>query len=306
MDEIIRPQLDLDHLYADIRRTAELVEVPYRDEVVRPVVEVYAPRFQDSVVAFRTTNHPVEQRDLSIRYVNLTLPEDDPYTRGVEHGLLQPDDHPVYRLYADVREHFSMMGNGVDISARNGMEKIWPFFSPAVSIADAYNLPSLPESVRRYDDYFKKYNLDKLSLFAIDYRHKTMNVYFVFLPPTPDAPHALETIRGMIADLDFQVPSQAELEVDRGNVMLYLTFSWDSPRCLRASFVIPHDTVDKFPAHLDPDFFEPLIAQVPTLTEPTIAGMQTAYTWDKRNYLKIEVDYTGTMVPALRRAVLGA
>ncbi len=303
MAEMLRPTVDLDQFYQDILRTSEIVGVPCNEAAISPILEAYGPRFQDSEVALRTTNRPVEKRDLSVRYVNVTLPEDNPYAIAVERGFLTPDNHPVHRLYADVRAHFSMIGSGVDSVVSHGMEKIWPFFR-GVSPEDIYKLPSIPESVQKYDDYFKKYGLNSAWLFAIDYWHKTMNIYFNLLPPGPGMPHDRETIVNMITDLGFRLPSDAEIEANRRNVMIYLTFSWDSPKCLRASFVIPHGTPEQFPAHLDP-FLADILEKVPTLSDPTIVGMQTAYTLDGSNYLKAEFDYTGTMVNALKGVVMG-
>ena len=305
MNELPKPQraLDLDQFMRDICRTAEILHVPCDQGKVQTILEAYRPRFLDSGVALRTTNHPVEQRNLSVRYLNFTLPEDNPYAVALERGLLSPDEHPVFRLYDDVRATFPIIGSGVDATVRSGMQKIWPFL-PNLALEDVYKLPSLPESVRQHDDYFKKYGLGVVSLLAIDYWHKTMNVYFNFLPPGPNMPHPKEKIAGMITDLGFELPSEAEMAINQGNVVVYYTFDWESSRCLRASFVIPHVPADKFPVHLDP-FFAEIVGQVPTLSEPVLVGLQTAYTWDKRNYLKIEFDYSGTMVQALARALLG-
>ena len=302
MAEVIRPRIELDQFYRDIRRAAEVVGVPFNEEAITPILEAFGPRFQDSEVSLRTTNHPVAQRDLSVRYVNVTLPEDNPYEVAVERGFLLPDDHPVHRLYADIRARLPMIGSGVDSVVSSGMQKIWPFVRGATP-EDIYTLPSIPPSVQQHDGYFKKYGLESAWLFAIDYKSRTMNIYFNFLPAAPGMPHDRETIVNMITDLGFRLPPDEEIEANRGNVMIYLTFSWDSPKCLRASFVIPHGPADQFP-RLDP-FLNDILDKIPTLTKPTIVGMQTAYVLDGPNYLKAEFDYTGTMVNALKGVVMG-
>lgn len=300
MEAQAKRQLDLERLSRDIATTAALCDVPYKEDVIRTILEVYEDYFLSAAVSFRTTNRPAGKRDLSIRYVDVQNPQGDPYDRALKHGFLTQEGHPIENLIPDAKTAYPILGYGIDLGASHGFEKIWPLFSEAIPIEKAYDLPAMPDSVRNYADYFAKYDLNLFSLFAVDYWHKTMNIYFPIKDPTPYPP---ERIAAMIADLGFQVPSQEELELNAQTGIIYYTFSWDSPHCERLSYGVPHMLERDFPTHLDP-LFARLYQEAPTLTDEPRCAFMTAYGPNNSDYLKIEIDYTGTMMMALGAAIM--
>jgi 6-linalyl-2-O,3-dimethylflaviolin/7-geranyloxy-5-hydroxy-2-methoxy-3-methylnaphthalene-1,4-dione synthase len=297
---VVKPpaSLDIASLFRDIQHTARVAEVPCQADKVRPILEAYQDYFTCAAVALRTTNKPPGQRELSVRYIDIEQPH-DPYAIALEHGFLTETGHPIDRFFRDVDAHYPILGYGIDLGVGHGFEKVWPLFSAALPIEDAYALPSMPASVQRYDDYFKTYDLRLFSLFAIDYWHKTMNIYFPVKKPGAYPP---DRVAEMIADLGCQVPDDEELALNAQTGIIYLTFSWDSDRCERLSFGVPHVPKAQFPTHLDPVFAR-LFDDTPVRADEARGAFMTAYAPDNRDYLKIEIDYTGTMFNALGAAI---
>lgn len=291
-------KLDLDRLCTDLEVIAEMTEVQINQEVVQKILDAYGEHFEQGGVAFRTTNHPKGKRELCLRYLNAN--PHNPYAIALEHGLLTKVGHPIERLYADANERYPMICRGIDVGVTHGIEKIWPLFNVAVPVKDLFEIPSMPESVKSYADHFAKYDLKLFEGFAINYYQKSMNIYFLINRPGQYPP---ERCAEMIRDLGFTVPSDDELAINAKTGIIYHTFTWESPRCERLSFGVPHVPVpsDPYPGRLHP-VFERLCNEMPVVAPQRKAAISTAYLADhSKDYLKIEVDYTGTFA-----AVLGA
>jgi hypothetical protein len=296
----IKQKLDIQELYQNIEIVADLVDVPVDRDQVRRILDVYREQFQWGAVSFRTTTKPVGKRELSVRYIDIEH-DHDPYAMALEHGLLAKEDHPIDRFLDDARTHYPMMAHGVDIGVSHGIEKIWPLFNAALPVDDLFKLPSMPAAVKHYTDHFAKYDLKLFTLFAIDYYNKSMNIYFPIKYPGQYPP---ERCADMISDLGFTVPSPEELAINATTGIIYYTFTWESLKCERLSFGVPHVPVDQFPSHLHP-VFERMCSKMPLVAPERKASIQTAYLPDSRkDYLKIEVDYTGTMMMALGATIM--
>ena len=287
----------LDDLYTDIVRTAGLVGVTCNKAAAWPVLEAYEEFFTGSAVAFRATSKPQPASDLSVRYLDMEKPH-DPYAIAVDHGLYTPQGHPVEAVLPELREHFPMLGYGIDMGVKHGFEKIWPFFVTAISMEQAYTLPSFPASVKAHAEYFARYDLKWFSLMALDYWKKTLNIYFMVNKPGLFPPDKVE---GMIWDLGFRVPSAQELEYNSRVVGVYYTFSWDSPLVERMSFGMAA-AADQVPLSLTP-VYEPIVTQAPFQTDERKFVYATCYT-RHYDYYKIEMDYTGTIADALMQSVV--
>ncbi|MBN1563450.1 MAG: hypothetical protein JXA10_06415 [Anaerolineae bacterium] len=298
----IQTNVDIQELYRHIEIVAEMAEVPVDQEQVKRILNVYQAQFEQGAVSFRTTTKPVGKRELSVRYIDVEN-DHDPYAMALDNGLLTEEGHPIERLLADAREQYPMMCYGVDVGASHGIEKIWPLFDAALPVEDLFKLPSMPESVRAYTDHFAKFDLELFTLFAIDYHNKSMNVYFPIKYPGQYPP---ERCAEMISDLGFQVPDDEELAVNAHTGIIYYTFTWESPQCERFSFGVPHVPVpsEQFPMHWHP-VFERLCNEMPVLAPERKASVQTAYLPDSsKDYRKIEIDYTGTMMMALGATIM--
>lgn len=287
----VKPTPDYEAFCRDVETTARIAGTPADMTLVREILQVYWDHCSAGWLSFRTTNKP--DRELSVRYIDFTIPH-DPFAMALEHGYLTQNGHPVYKLMTDMAAQYPMLGYGVDVGADYGIEKIWPFVRKPVPVDDLNSVPSMPASLRSYSDYFKKYNLKWTSLYAIDYRHKSMNIYFMF----PEPRLSTDQVAHMISDLGFAVPSQEELEVNTRVGALYYTFTWDSPRCERVSYAVPHAPASQFPMHWDP-IFARMMRETPTLLNEKCGCIMTAYTPDHGHYLKIEMDYSGQVYSML-------
>lgn len=289
----------LETLRQDIETAAQICEVtPLKDQYV-PVLSAYERFFTGSAVAMRTTSHPVGKRDLDFRYVD-TVREYDPYPLAVQQGFLVPDGHPIYDLLPALNDRLSFCGYGIDVSVTHGLRKIWPFMETRTTIEDVCSIAALPDSVRNAMDYYKKYNLGTVSLLALDYVSRTVNLYCfaggreLFTP---------EKVTGQIADLGFTVPSEEEILTDATAASIYLTFNWDSPDIVRLSYVLPVP-LEHVPLKLAPVLTR-FIEEAPTYAEERRYIYNTAYTHGE-DYTKMELDYTATMGAMLQKPILVA
>jgi hypothetical protein len=242
----------------------------------------------------------MEERRLNVRYIEMGEPH-DPYPTALSNGFVTKKDHPIDGLFSEVQSKYPLIGYGVDMGAKYGFEKIWVVFRGMQPMKDVYTMSFLPEAVKEHADYFAHYNLDRTLLFALDYRSKTMNVYF--LAESPEQ-FPVDTIAQMVNDLGFCVPSEELLGYCTKAIPIYYTFTWDSSRVERLCFGILAPTPGDVPTHLDP-IIERYTAHAPVLTEERtfIFGITFAR---KGDYIKIENDYNGLMAVLLQKGREGA
>ncbi len=283
-----------EQFYHDIRRMAELVNAPYNAEKFEPAVKTYEACFRTSPVSYRTTSHPPEQRNLSVRYFGFAC-DISPYEAAVQNGLIVPDDHPIYQLYNEAMMAYPAPGHGVDLGTRNGMEKIWVFPKGDVPIQEAVQLPSLPPAAREHLGFFQKYGLEGLIVLGIDYLHKTVNLYF----RTPPEPERSEKLLQMLQELGFQAGEEAATFPK--TLSVYFTFGWHTSKCIRVSMVTAFVPKEEFPFQYYPEA-ERYFDNPPVLTEVPIAGFLPAY-MAEGNYIKIDMDYNGGLSQMLLLAV---
>jgi hypothetical protein len=293
-DKMIK-NIDFKQMFNDLGSIAEIAGTAYDQEAVRQVVNAYKPMFATFPVGIRVTTKPAQYRDVSLRYLH-PLNNTDPFGIAVEHGLFAQDHHPVESLIPEVQASFDMEGYGVDMGISHGLEKIWPLFSP-VPIEAVAALPSAPPGIKAHADYFAKNNLRACNILTVDFWHKTMNVY-VLQPPgtlTPD------TVAAHIGDLGFQVPSQEELEINTRAFIVYHTFSWDSPEVQRICYAMVAPTPDMVPVHLHP-LVEKVVAEARFQADHRRFLYCLTYA-PSGDYIKIEVDYRGTLSLTMRDAM---
>jgi len=282
-----RHKTDLKQLYDDIIKTAQIADVPYNTDIIWRILNTYRDFFSGSSVAFRTTTKAKDKRGLNVRYIELGVPH-DPYLIALSEGLIEKQGHPIDDLLSEIQSQYPILGYGVDFEVSYGLEKIWPFFPHTPQLLEAIcSLYCLPDGIRNYADYFARYDLAQVNVFALDYRHKSINLYFPMETPGLLPPHK---IAAMIADLEFDVPPQEVLGYCSWANPVYYTFSWDSPRIERLCFAVVTPNLGDIPIHLDP-LIERFTAQVP------FAGNARTFIYNitlarRGSYIKIENDYT--------------
>ena len=285
---------DLEKMHIDIIKAAEVADAPYNEDIIRRILTAYKDFFKGSVVTFVTSTKPKEKRSLSVRYVELDV-KHDPYEIAVSNNLLKQEKHLIHHLLTEIKRNYPLMGYGVDADVNYGVSKIWSFFQIPQPIEKAFKTPAVPESIQKFSDYFKKYDLDVFHLFALDFRNKTANVYFMV--KELDA-YPTDKVASMISDLNLQVPSQEVLEHCSKALTIYLTFTWESSTVDRICFGTGVDDPSLIPTHLDP-VLKKYSQGAPFQTDDRrfIYSITPSRTGD---YIKIENDYMGEMINLMK------
>jgi hypothetical protein len=287
-----RHTTDLEQLNADIAVAADLAGAPYDDAKTWKILSTFRQFFSGSPVSFRTSTKP--ERDINVRYVELSVPH-DPYRIAVTEGLIQPSGHPIDDVMADIQASYPILGYGLDFGAACGVEKIWPFFPHRPQPVEAvYAMPRFPASIRNHADFLARYDLSAVSILGIDYRHRTVNLYFLKPPGFFESGR----LKRMITELGFDVPSDELLRHCSMAVPIYLTFSWTSPVVERLCFAAVAPTPGDVPAHVHP-VIDRYVDAAPFATDRRLFIYNVTMARGG-NFIKIENDYTGSMADLMR------
>ncbi|MCP3755807.1 aromatic prenyltransferase [Streptomyces sp. TBY4] len=237
-------------LYAAIEEAAGLLDVEcVRDEIL-PILDMYGDALAQAVVAFRLGTGQKHEGELDCRFT--TPLEVDPYALAVERGLTPRTDHPVGSLLSDIRDNCPVDSYGIDFGVVGGFKKIWLVFprNDLQAVAKLAGIPSMPPSLGKSIEFFDRYGMgDTAGLLGIDYRHRTVNVYFGEPPTGGFAPDA---VRSMLREVDQAEPSEQMLELGRQAFGIYVTLSWDSPKVERICFAVATGDPASLPVQLDP------------------------------------------------------
>ncbi|MDN3359629.1 aromatic prenyltransferase [Actinomadura sp. DC4] len=239
---------DLESIHSAVADTADLLGAACHRDELWPVLRAYEPGFTSGGVALRTTTRARRKGELSVRYLE---PADgtDPYLLALDRRFTVKADHPVDRLHQEVQDHGTVIFNGVDVGAASGFEKIWSIYADdgAPSLGAMSRTPAMPPSVGGNLDYFARHGLTKVAGVGVDYRSRSVNVYFSFIDTRDTA-----KISAMFGDLGFHRPDGDELRQCRQAFAVYFTFTWDSPEVERVCFPIRVFEPELMPSHLDP------------------------------------------------------
>ncbi|MFX1338859.1 MAG: aromatic prenyltransferase [Promethearchaeota archaeon] len=285
---------DLVQMVKDLFKIGEIVGVECNENAIWKVLKNYEKFFAGAPVSIRTTTKPLENRDVSVRYVEFFVPHNpDPYITAINEGLIEKNGHPIHKMIRESIETFQIMGYGVDLDVRKGLSKIWPFVVP-VSIESIFMMKNIPPSLKKYENYFKKHSLNVFSLFAFDFFHNTTNIYFMLKQP-PKASY--KNCASLIEELGFEIPSKEIMEGCRKAAHLNYTFSWDSKNIERLCFGIAVDDFREVPIHLHP-VMKDFVEKTPLQSEKKKFIWGVTFT-PNGIYYKIENDYNGTMIDFL-------
>lgn len=285
---------DLQKMVKDLVKICDITGVNFNEDAVNKALTTYKEFFAGAPVSIRTTTKPVEHRDVALRYVEFFMPHNpDPYTHAINEGLIKKDGHQIHDMIIEAMETFQLMGFGVDVDASTGLSKIWPFIVPG-SINPIFSMKFIPESIRNYREYFNRHGLTSFSLFAFDFSHKTINIYFMLKQP-PKA--TFDNCLALVEELGFKSASKEVMEGCMKAAHLNYTFSWDSEKVERLCFGMSCDDPKEVPVHLHP-LMKNFIENTPLQSNSKKAIWGVTFTPNDL-YYKIENDYNGTMVDFL-------
>ncbi|WP_225837201.1 aromatic prenyltransferase [Streptomyces sp. NK08204] len=237
-------------LYSAIEESAELLGVDCSRDKVWPVLTAYEDALADAVIAFRAGTGTRHAGDLDCRFT-MAPGEIDPYKQALSTGLLTDTDHPVGVLLSDIEERCPVGAYAIDFGVVGGFKKTWLFFSPEnmQELSKLAEIPSMPRSLAENLDTFARHGLDgEVSLIGIDYRHRTVNLYF---SKPPAECFEQKTILSMHSEMGLPDPTQQLLEFGQEAFGIYATLSWDSPKVERMCYARMTQDLTELPIPVD-------------------------------------------------------
>ncbi|MFD5624945.1 MULTISPECIES: aromatic prenyltransferase [unclassified Streptomyces] len=239
--------VDVASVYSAIERSADLLDVTASREAVWPVLTAFEEALPQAVIAFRVATNARHEGDFDARF---TLPKEiDPYAVALSEGLIAKTDHPVGSLLADIQGLCSIDSYGVDLGVLSGFKKIWLYFPAGQqeSLSRLTSLKSMPPSLAGNGEFFTRYGLaEKADVIGIDYRSRTMNVYFA----APAKCFERETVLAMHRDIGLPEPSEEMFNFCENSFGIYTTLNWDSMEIERISYGVKTDDPMDFFARL--------------------------------------------------------
>ncbi|MFF5500185.1 aromatic prenyltransferase [Streptomyces aquilus] len=242
-----------EELYSAIEESARMVDAVCSRDKVWPILTAFGEKLPTAMVVFSvlTGERNAGQLDFCFTIPNGT---EDPYTHALRHGLVTATDHPVGSLLADlhaagidIAEHF------IDSGAASGFKKVYAHFPRDLQKVSALaDIASMPPAVGANLDLFARYGLDEVAMFGIDYRSRTISLYFQFAPDRRPEPG---TLRSMLDEIGLPEPSAPMLEFARKSFRANFTLGWDSPKIQRVAFAPPLGpglNIETIPAPVEP------------------------------------------------------
>ncbi|TFI51855.1 hypothetical protein BLD44_024040 [Mastigocladus laminosus UU774] len=291
---------DVNRIRTDIVNVAKTFEAEYSEEVIEKVFQAYGDKFTNHSFLIRTSNKQLHKLGCNFRYQ-----EEDERDVGLawdiarESGLLSDQGHPIDKLVPEICESFPVMADGVDFHVKHGMVKIWEILKGIFPVEQAFNIPSLPSSFIAQAEFFKKYHLDALCAFAVDYYHNSINLYF---DTYHTQHHTSQFYKNLLQSQQFQLPSDELLELLVNNGEIAVTLNWSSPEIERMCFYLAFPTREAVPQHIDP-LLTKFIQECPASVDNPgfVLGCSFGPQGGKGTYIKIDVDYNNLAIPLFTR-----
>ncbi|WEP01005.1 aromatic prenyltransferase (plasmid) [Streptomyces sp. FXJ1.172] len=227
---------EIERVYSAIEEGSRLLGAACSRDKVLPVLDAFGDALPEAMIVFGGQAGDRHKGELDYSF---TVPRSigDPYPHALSKGLVAETDHPVGSVLSDIQGRWPIGEYFVDAGVVGGFKKLYAHFPDDMQkVSEIAAIPSMPRAVAANADLFARYGLDKVAMVGVDYRHKTVSVYFHFGPdgrPTPG------TIRAMLGDLHMPDPAQEMLEFAHRSFRANITLGWDSPDIIRVAFAPP-------------------------------------------------------------------
>ncbi|BBA98097.1 prenyltransferase [Actinacidiphila reveromycinica] len=293
--------VDVASVYSAIEKSAGLLDVTASRDVVWPVLTAFEDALPQAVIAFRVATNARHEGDFDTRF---TLPKDiDPYSVALANGLIEKTDHPVGDLLADLQRLCPIDSYGVDLGVVSGFKKIWVYFPAGEheTLDRLTGLASMPRSLAGNTAFFTRYGLaEKVDVIGIDYRSRTMNVYFA----APAQCFERDTVLAMHQDIGLPSPSEQMFAFCERSFGLYTTLNWDTMEIERISYGVKTDDPMAFFARLGTKV-EHFVKNV-TYGVDDVKMVYAAVTSGGEEYYKLQSYYRWHSVSRLNAAYIAA
>jgi hypothetical protein len=238
--------------YSAIEESARLIGAPCSRDQVWPILTAFEGALPEAglVVSLSTGEHAQGEFDYTI---TVPIAFGDPYAAARSSGLVPETDHPSASLLAEVQARAAVSEHLIDAGVSSGFSKIYASFpfdrQPVPKLAE---IGSMPPAVAQNVDLFARHHLNDVAMIGIDYRHKTVNLYFAQLP---DEYREARNILSLHREIGLPEPGGKWLEFAQKSFRVYVTLSWDSPEIKRICFAHPpvrNWTPKAYPVPIEP------------------------------------------------------
>ncbi|RII13466.1 Aromatic prenyltransferase CloQ [Streptomyces sp. YIM 130001] len=290
-----------EQLCAAIEESAGLVDAPFDRERTLAVLTAFEDGLTSGPIILSTQVGGGPGGELEYT-VQVTPGVDDPYALAVEHGFAADTDHPVGRLYGDIREHIDVGESFIDCGVAGGFKKLYAqFMNDPQSVDRLAGIPSVPDAVAANAGFFARYGLTDVVLMGVDLRRRTMNLYFQ-LPPSIAGDVDADDVRSMLSEVGVEYPDEQMVQYATKSYRIYTTLSWDSSDIRRISFA-PRPSRDldpnRLPAEL-PSGVEKFMTAAPyTYDGPRVNASAVKWTEDGDEFVDV-ASYHQAMEAQLR------
>ncbi|MEU6996637.1 aromatic prenyltransferase [Streptomyces sp. NPDC046465] len=226
----------IDEVYAAIAEAARLAGIPCAREKVRPILSAYAAGLAEAGVVYSVSTSEDSPGELDY---TVTVPprSGDPYATALAHGFVTATDHPVATLLAALQARCDISEYLIDGGVVGGFSKIYAHFPQDVQgVAGLAGLPGMPPALAKHTALLERHGLSDVAMAGIDYRRRTVNLYFTQLSEESRAPHS---IRALHRAIGLPEPDEQMLAFARRSFRIYTTLGWDSPHIQRICYAPP-------------------------------------------------------------------
>jgi Aromatic prenyltransferase Orf2 len=226
---------EVERVYSAIEESARLLDITCSRDKTWPVLTAYKDVLAEAVIVFAMENgRHAPDLDFSI---SVPSGHGDPYAIALSNGLTAQTDHPVGAVLSDTQERCPLGMYGIDSGVTSGFKKAYVFFpkDDLQGVPKLADIPSMPRGVAENASIFARHGLDKVQMTSVDYKQRTVNLYFGELSAEVLEP---EAILSMLREMGLQAPGEQALEFAKRSFAIYPTLSWDSSKIERICFAV--------------------------------------------------------------------
>jgi hypothetical protein len=243
---------EVEDIYSAIEESARLLDVSCSRDKVWPILTAYGDALTEVAIIFSvsTGSHEFDYT------IQVPPGINDPYAHALSNGFVAETDHPAGALLADIQARISVSEYYFDCGVVGGFQKLYASFPHDLQeVSNLADMPSTPRAVAENASFFAHHGLDDVALIGIDYKRKTMNLYFQ-LPAAVAGNLEPKTVLSMLREIGMPEPDEQMLELASKSYRIYVTLSWDSSKIERISFAPqPRQSLDlsAIQARLEPE-----------------------------------------------------
>lgn len=284
-----------DQFLRDLELTADAIDAAYSPAVTRRMLEVYEQSFRDGAVLWRATDKPGG----ALNYRFYERRPVDTVGLAVAAGLFGADNEAARLISSWSALYPGESTQLCDFDAARGLVKTWVYLGGMRPLDDILAAEGVPARIRGYEPVFRDLGLEQVRHVAVDYQHRTANLYF----RTPHGITRADT-EGFATLAESSPPDvDTYTDIERftapDGFTFSVTMSIDTGSIERVGYYALKLPAGQFPA-MGPrltTFFQ----TAPSRDEEEMNAVAWSFGGPGRNYLKAERSYCGELVALMRQ-----